>query len=104
MGDLKLTAALGAILGPVTATTVVLVSAVVGGLLAAWWMVKPWVAYGIQTAIGRGGFKATSTTVAEETPERILPAGKIPYGVALSAGTLLTLAASWFTGEQRWPF
>lgn len=105
MGDIKLVAALGAILGPVLGTVTVLVSAVVGGFLAAGWMLWPWLR--ISMPQGHRSERRSESPEGDaggvpERPNRFL--GKFPYGVAVSIGTLLTLALSWSTGGQKWPF
>ena len=103
MGDVKLAAAVGALLGPVAGGLAMLVSAVAGGLLALVFLLRP----------GTEGARALSpfflhVPVLERlcadpaAPGAAGPAGAsaaaitIPYGVAIAVGSLLTL------GVLRW--
>jgi prepilin peptidase CpaA len=102
MGDVKLAMAIGAILGPVLAAVAMLVTTLVGGIMAA----------AIMTANGRGlaplltvlsiGLPFSRKTGAKR------PAGDgrapltMPYGVAIGLGSLITLAVCWWTGQDTW--
>ena len=91
-GDVKLFAAAGAWLGPLTTLEGALIAAVVGAVLALIWMVF---SYGGRNA-------ATTLAIAATRPSVLSPSsGKsgmkhtIPYGVALAFGAL---AAGWMPG------
>jgi prepilin peptidase CpaA len=95
MGDVKLAVAVGALLGPAAGGAAMLVSAVCGGLLALAVMLRP----------GTAGARILSPFfLGIPVLQRIYAAGPpapgeatarmttVPYGVAISAGSLLTLA------------
>jgi prepilin peptidase CpaA len=111
MGDLKLAMAVGAIVGPLLAVAAMLIAAIAGGVMAVT----------ILTMRGRGlapmlgvfmiGLpfrkKAREARDAREgsRPERAVnDEGPLtmPYGVAIGAGSLITLAACWWTGQEAW--
>jgi prepilin peptidase CpaA len=101
MGDLKLAAAVGAFLGPVLAVTAVLITAVAGGVMAI----------GLLTARG-GGFAQLVSVLLIGVPfvrrleTRAAAKGSVPvtmpYGVAIAAGTLITVAVCSWTGQETW--
>jgi prepilin peptidase CpaA len=103
MGDVKLTMAIGAILGPVMAVVMVLATAVAGGVLAMGMMLKPGgqlrelisvLSIGLPFVRRRKGRTAPAETeISTET---------IPYGLAIGAGSLITLAVYWWTGNEYW--
>ena len=86
MGDIKLAAALGANLGPPLGALAMLVSAIAGGFLAVLWVLM-------------GSLRSSRNSTESERPVGSTP---IPYGVALTVGTLITLAAYWWTGLNQW--
>jgi len=104
MGDLKLAAAVGALLGPVLAVTAILISAVAGGVMAI----------GLLTARGGGlaqlfstfliGLPFVKKTAPDDsaTADEIPVAVTMPYGVAIGVGTLLTTAVCLWTGQEAW--
>jgi prepilin peptidase CpaA len=99
MGDLKLSIAVGTLLGPLTGSLAMLVSAVAGGLLAIAFVLRP----GSAAAQSMSPFflgvpvlgRAMSAPPTAE-PSTAWSAITIPYGVAIAVGTLLTL------GVIRW--
>ena len=104
MGDLKLSAALGAIFGPLLAVVTIFVSAIAGGILAIVWMLRPGglLAQLLRTiTIGLPFLKKREGESAPDAPSS--PATEtIPYGLAIGAGSLITLAVSWWTGHENW--
>ncbi len=103
MGDLKLTAVIGAILGPAMAVVTVLLAAVAGGILSLTMMLKPggqlagWIDV---VSIGLPLRKKKSQDVAPVVTR--VPSETIPYGLAIGAGSLMTLAVYWWTGNENW--
>jgi prepilin peptidase CpaA len=95
-GDLKLFAALGSLAGPMNALRIVLTTAVAGGILAIFY------------ALYRGRLRSTLLNVGsvmkfhvstgiQSHPELNLDnpkALRMPYGVAIAAGTLYTFAVA----------
>jgi prepilin peptidase CpaA len=103
MGDIKLAAALGSILGPPLGAVAMLASAIAGGILAALWILIGEIREGSLGIL----FGRHSRGGDEEVPGKLGAGTKgktIPYGVALSVGTLVTLAAYWWTGAKLWFF
>jgi prepilin peptidase CpaA len=104
MGDLKLATAIGAIVGPVMAATMMLLSAVIGGIQAIVIMFR---SGGLLSQllgvllVGLPGKKKENSKDAPsvcETPN----VTTMPYGVAIGIGSLLTLAVRWWTGQENW--
>ena len=95
-GDIKLAAALGALLGPSLGTLAMLLSMIAGGFLAMGWMLKEWgfFGHGLFRRRDREG-QASGKPVGSLT---------IPYGVAIALGTLLTLVVCLWTGIENWYF
>jgi prepilin peptidase CpaA len=107
MGDVKLAMAVGAVVGPVLGVATMLVSAIAGGVMAV----------AITTAYGRGLAPLIELMLIDipvvkrlvrnrgddrnesSPPEKSLT---MPYGVAIGVGTLITLAACWWTGQNAW--
>ncbi len=75
-GDVKLMAAVGALLGWPLAVAALLCTAIAGGVLALVWVICRWLASGRRTA--RGGASLRKI--------------RLPYGVAIAAGTLWIIA------------
>ena len=103
MGDLKLAAGVGAALGPITAVACMLATAVIGGVLAVVWMMKPggmladvlpacipWIS---GSRKDESGERSSSTTSAPLT---------MPYAVAIGLGAFLILAVRSWTDHEVW--
>lgn len=103
MGDIKLAAAVGAILGPPLTLVAVFLTALAGGVVALVAQLRP------------GGLLAeTLSTVmigvpvlgrwARRTRERGHDPSTltIPYGVGIAIGSLLTLVVYWCTEHESW--
>lgn len=106
MGDLKLAAAVGAIVGPVLAIAAMFLSAIAGGILAIAFLLKhgsPLRNLLSTFSIGLP-FRKTKTAKNESSPETTGDSAPktIPYGVAIGVGSLLTLVVSWWTGYENW--
>ena len=96
MGDVKLAAAVGALLGPAAGALAMLVSCIAGGLLAFAFMLRPGTAgarYLSPFFIGVPILSRVYSSSTEESSETPIAALTIPYGVAIAVGTLLTLGA-----------
>jgi len=103
MGDLKLTAAVGAMLGPVMAIVAVLLSAVAGGLLAIAMMMRPGGQLAQLTSVLSIGLPFVRKRKGEEAPDESRNSTEtMPYGLAIGAGSLMTLAVYWWTGNENW--
>lgn len=102
MGDIKMAAALGAILGPTLGVVAMLMSMIVGGVIAALWVSVEWGMFGhgwLDDGVGR----LFGRSPKEPAVERKDVSGvAIPYGVALAIGTLLTLVVCLWTGKEQW--
>lgn len=98
MGDLKLSIAIGALLGPAVGALAMLVSAVAGGFLALAFVLRPGTAAGQSMSPFFLGVPVLGRSFSAPRPEPATPlaAVTIPYGVAMALGTLLTL------GVIRW--
>lgn len=104
MGDLKLAVAIGAIAGPVMAVTMMLLSAVVGGIQAIVIMAR---AGGLLSQLVNTlliGLPFRKKTIKQDIPAETQPskANTMPYGLAIGIGSLLTLVVSWCTGREDW--
>ncbi|UCG51299.1 MAG: prepilin peptidase [Candidatus Latescibacterota bacterium] len=105
MGDLKLAAVIGAILGPVMAVVTILFTAVAGGLLAIVMMLRPggMLAQLLSTFLIGLPFRKKNKKEADPPVEDKSPAcATMPYGVAIGVGSLMTLAVYWWTGNENW--
>ena len=103
MGDLKLTAAIGAMLGPVMGVVMVLLSAVAGGLLAILTMLRPGGQLAELVSVLSIGIPFIGKRKGEDAPaEGKTSAETMPYGLAIGAGSLMTLAVYWWTGNEHW--
>lgn len=106
MGDLKLTMAIGAILGPALGVVMVLATAVAGGILGLAMSLKP----GGQLReplmvllIGIPFVKRFKKRKGTDAPaEAKAPVETMPYGLAIGAGSLITMAVYWWTGNEYW--
>lgn len=106
MGDLKLAAAVGAIVGPILAVAAMFLSAIAGGILA----IGVLLTYGsplrnLLSTFSIGlPFRKKKAQQSDSNPETTgdsIPK-TIPYGVAIGVGSLLTLVVSWWTGYESW--
>ena len=99
MGDIKLAAALGAMLGPLAGTLAVLLSAAGGGVVALLWMLGAW--------LRRNPFKYLYGYLYQEPDadggQTDAPVGckAIPYGLAIGIGTLMALAICWGSDDIK---
>lgn len=103
MGDLKLAAAVGAILGPALAVATMLFTAVAGGILGIVIMLKPGGQLRNLISVISIGLpfrkkKGEDESVPDDSPAVLT----MPYGVAIGAGSLMTLAVYWWTGNENW--
>jgi prepilin peptidase CpaA len=96
MGDVKLAVAVGVLLGPAAGAAAMLASAVFGGALALAVMLRPGSAGAHLLSPFFVGVPVLERVygAGPSTPERGTSSPTLPYGVAISAGTLLTLAIS----------
>jgi prepilin peptidase CpaA len=97
MGDIKLAAAVGALLGPVLGAIAMVVSAFVGGFVAIAWALRPGGVAGATVAPFLIGVPVLGRLWAKPGTDNF-PVGqvRIPYGVAIGLGSLLSL------GVVRW--
>lgn len=102
MGDLKLTMAIGAMLGPVMAVVMVLSSAVAGGVLAVGAMFRPGGQLAQFVSVFSIGLPFFRKKKGEDTPAGSRSNETIPYGLAIGAGALMTLAVYLWTGNEYW--
>jgi prepilin peptidase CpaA len=114
MGDLKLSAAVGALVGPAVAIVAMLASAVAGGVLAVILMARPGGPLSPLVSTFLIGVPRFTKPARVPTPIHT-PNGQsagpapsepatMPYGVAIAVGTLATLAVCWATGNEQWFF
>lgn len=99
MGDIKLSIAIGALVGPPLAVASMLMSMIAGGVVALIWMSREWGMF------GHGWFNSGIGKLLPRRPEAVGgDAGSItiPYGLALAVGTLATLAVCLWTGMNKW--
>jgi prepilin peptidase CpaA len=102
MGDIKMAAALGAILGPTLGVMAMLLGVIVGGVGVVLWVSAEWGMFGDLWLINWMG-RLFGRSRSEPAPERKEVSGvAIPYGVALAIGTLLTLVVCLWTGKEQW--
>jgi len=98
MGDVKLAAAVGALTGPAVGAASMLVSTVTGGALALLWLLRP-------GASGASWLEPMFIGVPvlgriyRSGPDRGAASGRdtLPYGLAISIGSLLTVGFLWWT-------
>ena len=104
MGDLKLAAAVGAFVGPALAVVTMLISAIAGGVLALFLMIRP----GGQLSNLFSLFSISLPFRKKETGDSVPvefesdKAATMPYGVAIGAGSLITLVVYLWTGQAHW--
>ncbi len=103
MGDLKLTMAVGAVLGPAMAVVMVLFSAIAGGMLAIGMMLRPGGQLREFVTVLSIGLPFVRRRKGDDAPaEKRPPIETIPYGLAIGAGSLITLAVYLWTGNEYW--
>jgi prepilin peptidase CpaA len=105
MGDLKLAAAIGAIVGPILAVAAMLLTTVMGGVLAIVCLLRPGGLYRqfIGTLfIGFPFRNKKSTTENPPVENESTVDATMPYGIAIGMGSILTLAVCWWTGNENW--
>lgn len=91
-GDVKLMAAVGALLGPRGALEAVLATAAVGGLLALLaLMQKRRLRRGVAGALSMLITMSAAPDAIGSTKKDLSGAGSLPYGVAIAIGSVLTL-------------
>jgi len=103
MGDIKLAAAVGAILGPPLTLVAVFLTALAGGIVALVAQLRPGglLAQTLSTLLiglpllGRWARRAQAQ---EHDPSTMT----IPYGVGIAIGSLLTLVVYWCTEHESW--
>lgn len=103
MGDIKLAAAVGAILGPPLTLVAMLLTALAGGLLALGSQLRPGGVLSQTLSvllIGLPGLGRLAKAQAA-VPVPTAPA-KIPYGVGIAIGSLLTIVVYWCTENDSW--
>ena len=100
MGDLKLAAAIGAFMGPAMAVAAMLLSAVLGGLLAIALLMRRGQLLSDFLRLFMIGtpFLKNKQTVAAPASEPDTAAITMPYGVAIGVGSLVTLAVYTWLG------
>ncbi len=101
MGDLKLAGAIGALGGPIIAVIAMLASAIAGGILAVVWMMKPGGALAPVVSpffIGLPFYKNQSDDGSARTKSSL---EHMPYGLAIAAGSIITFAVLWWTGNEK---
>ena len=81
-----------------------LFSALAGGLLAIAVMLKPGGQLRDLLGVLSIGLPFWKNKRGESTPAEQMPraVATMPYGVAIGAGSLLTLAVYWWTGNENW--
>jgi len=103
MGDIKLAAAVGAILGPPLTLVAMLLTALAGGAIAILSQLRPGGVLGQALAvvmIGVPGMHRFAKAQAA-VPQSTTPA-TIPYGVGIAIGSLLTIVVYWCTKSDSW--
>ncbi len=100
MGDLKLAAAIGAFMGPILAVAAMLLSAVLGGLLAIALLMRrgQLLSDFFRLFLIGTPFLKSKQTVAAPAGEPAPAAMTMPYGVAIGVGSLVTLAVYTWLG------
>lgn len=104
MGDLKLAAAIGAIVGPLLAVASTLFAAIAGGILGIVWMLKPGSPLADTLSTFSIGFPFPKSNTKQGPPPAVLSTANatMPYGVALGVGSVAALVAGWWTGHLIW--
>ena len=103
MGDIKLAAAVGALLGVRLAPVAMLLAAVAGGLLALCWQIRtggPVASTVSAFLVGIPGFERRAEAHAAPGEPGALPA--VPYAVGIALGSLLAVTVYWLTGNEGW--
>ncbi len=96
-GDVKLMAAVGALLGPRTGLEAVLVTAAVGGLLSFVALtqkrkLRKGIASAMSSVITMSATSGNAAVTHKTSEDKAAPSiGSLPYGVAIAIGSVLTL-------------
>lgn len=85
-GDVKLSAAAGAWLGPMRALEGTIIAALLGAVVALFWMVR---ARGVRNSVETLGIATTLPGVLTEQTSPNAKARSLPYGVPMAAGALI---------------
>ena len=103
MGDIKLAAAVGSILGPPLTLVAMALTAIAGGVLALGTQLRPGGVLADTLVLfvgGIPGLRGLAKRYKGAAPE---PAPlTIPYGVGIGIGSLLTLVVYWCTEHASW--
>lgn len=103
MGDLKLAAVIGAVLGPVMAIVAIFASAIAGGIIAVAVMLKPGGQLRSFMDVFSIGLTFGKKKKVNDAPDKSRTSVEtIPYGLAIGAGSLVTLAVYLWTGNENW--
>lgn len=102
MGDIKLSMALGALLGPAVGAVAMLLSMIAGAGVAMVWMIKETGMFGYGALNKILGRVLSKELISRENAETNPGGLTIPYGVAISIGTLTTLVICLWTGNENW--
>lgn len=102
MGDIKLSMALGALLGPAVGAVAMLLSMIAGAGVAMIWMIKETGMFGHGTLSAVIGRVLSKEPASGGNKQENLGGLTIPYGVAIAIGTLTTLVICLWTGNENW--
>lgn len=104
MGDLKLAAGVGAALGPITAVASMLATALIGGVLAIVWMMRPGglLADLLPTLLPRVAALGKNEPGAGSDSTTNNALQTMPYGVAIGLGAMLIMAVRLWTDHDVW--
>src|SRR5262245_46646070 len=103
MGDIKLAAAVGSLLGPRLSLTAMLLAAAAGGLVALCGQLRAGTPIASTLSVflvGVPGLKRWAGAAPQ--PDAPPAVATIPYAVAIAAGSLLALTVFWCTGDEGW--
>lgn len=103
MGDIKLAAAVGAILGPPLTLVAMLLTALAGGAIAILSQLRPGGVLAQALAVVMIGVPGMNRFAKAQVavPQSTVPA-TIPYGVGIAIGSLLTIVVYWCTKSDSW--
>jgi len=104
MGDLKLAAGVGAALGPITAVVSMLATAIIGGVLAFAWMMKPggMLADLIPACVPLTSRLRKNVPAEEPDADEAKASDTLPYAVAIGLGAFLVMAVRLWTDHDLW--
>ena len=106
MGDIKLAASVGALLGHRLSPVAMLLAAIAGGLLAMCLELRAGRRVGNPVAaflVGGPGLGRWAGAADPNPAPPIAPA-TVPYAVGIALGTAVALAVYWCTEDQHWLF